>query len=200
VSAPGAAGGAVSDDDTGVQAHAERLLGLAETAIDHGLAHGRPPAFDAGAYPVALLEHRSAFVTLFDTRGVLRGCMGTVVPSRPLAQEVSANAYAAAFKDPRFRPLSLGEREGLSCKLSVLTLPEAVLFADEAEVVAGLRPGIDGVILEGESCRGTFLPAVWEHLPDPAHFWRELKLKAGLEADEWPPDVCVYRYRAVTLG
>lgn len=181
-------------------AHAGTLIGLAEAAIDHGLAHGRAPAIDVRAQPEALQEHRSAFVTLFDARGELRGCMGSVTPLRPLALEVSANAYAAAFRDPRFWPLLPHERAGLGCKLSVLTLPEPVMFADEAELVAGLRPGIDGVIIAGESCRGTFLPAVWEHLPSPVDFWRELKLKAGLEADEWPPDVSVYRYEAVTLG
>ena len=200
MSVPGGADVPAADRDAELAAHAERLLGLAEAAIDHGLTHGRPPAVDVGAHPEVLQEHRSAFVTLFDARGVLRGCMGSVVPFRPLAEEVSANAFAAAFKDPRFVPLSIGERAGLSWKLSVLTLPEAVAFADEAEAIAGLRPGIDGVIIEGESCRGTFLPAVWEHLTDPAVFWRELKLKAGLEEDEWPPDVCVYRYQAVTLG
>ena len=195
-----AAAARVTGPDAAFAEHAETLIGLAEAAIDHGLVHGRAPKIALEGHPEALREHRAAFVTLFDARGELRGCMGSVTPHRPLALEVSANAFAAAFRDPRFGPLLRHEREGLCCKLSVLTPPEPIAFADEAELIGGLRPGVDGVILDGASCRGTFLPAVWEYLPSPPEFWRELKLKAGLAADEWPDDVCVYRYEAVTLG
>lgn len=182
------------------EVHAELLLELAEGAIDHGLAHGRPPEIEAEAYPPALQARRSAFVTLFDARGELRGCMGTIVPQRPLAHEVSADAFGAAFRDPRFLPLTAAEREGLACKLSILTPPEPVPFGDEAELVARLRPGVDGVVVEGDSAHGTFLPAVWEHYPDPVDFWLALKQKAGLPLEGLPGDVGVFRYEAVEVS
>lgn len=181
-------------------AHADALIAVAEAAIDHGLVHGRPREVQVEAFPPTLRTERSAFVTLFDRAGELRGCVGSVEPRRPLVAEVSANAFAAAFKDPRFLPLTTSERAGLSCKLSVLTLPEPVAFTDEADLVARLRPGIDGLILESGALRGTFLPVVWAHLPDPLEFWWELKRKAGLPEDVFPADLAVYRYRADSLG
>jgi AmmeMemoRadiSam system protein A len=191
---------AVPRDGGSLAAHADELIALAEAAIDHGLVHGRPPAVDEAGYDTALLAHRAAFVTLFDRAGELRGCMGSIEAYRPLVAEVSGNAFAAAFRDPRFLPLMAHERDGLACKLSVLSPPEPVAFSDEAELVAGLRPGVDGVILESGDCRGTFLPAVWEHIPDPVAFWRELKRKAGLPGNGLPEDLVVWRYEAESLG
>lgn len=191
---------AVPRGDGSLATHADELIALAEAAIDHGLMHGRAPVVDEAGCDPALLAHRAAFVTLFDGDGELRGCMGNVEAYRPLVAEVSGNAFAAAFRDPRFVPLMAHEREGLACKLSVLTRPEPVAFSDETELVAGLRPGVDGIIVESGDCRGTFLPAVWAHLPDPGVFWRELKLKAGLPGDLCPEDLVVWRYEAESLG
>jgi len=193
-------GDAVPCGDGALAAHAGALIALAETAIDHGLRHGRPPLIDPSLYPPTLQEPRAAFVTLFDRFGELRGCIGNVEAYRPLALEVSANAFAAAFRDPRFPPLMAREREGLACKLSVLTPPEPVEFADETELVAGLRPGLDGLLIESGDCRGTFLPAVWENIPEPGNFWRELKRKAGLPGDECPRDLLVWRYETESVG
>lgn len=190
---------AVVDADS-FEAHGEELLALADAAIDYGLVHGCPPLIETAAYPPALQAHRAAFVTLLDERGELRGCTGTIEPHRPLALEVSADAFNAAFRDPRFLPLTAAEREGLACKLSILTPPEPFRFDDEAELVAQLRPGVDGVAVEGESGHGTFLPAVWEHFPDPVEFWLALKQKAGLPLDGLPGGVGVFRYEAVELS
>lgn len=191
---------AASAGEDSFEAHAGVLLDLAESAIDHGLAHGCPPVIEIEVYPPALQAHRSAFVTLFDARGELRGCTGTVEPHRPLALETSTNAFNAAFRDPRFPPLTAAEREGLACRLSILTPPEPMPFDDEADLLTRLRPGVDGVAIEGESGHGTFLPAVWEHIPDPVEFWLALKQKAGLPLDGLPADVAVYRYEAVEIS
>lgn len=183
-----------------LQAYADELLAIATAAIDHGLAHGAPPGVDVAAHPPALQAERATFVTLLDAGGALRGCVGSIEAERPLVADVSANAFAAAFHDPRFAPLAAAERPGLACRLSVLTPAEPIEFGDEAELLARLEPGVDGVLLEAGARRGTFLPAVWEQIPDPAEFWRTLKSKAGLDPDAFPDDLVVYRYRAESIG
>lgn len=181
---------------TAVQDHGPDLIALAERAIDHGLAHSAPPEVDVGNWPAPLRAERASFVTLHAADGHLRGCIGTIEAHRPLVADISANAFAAAFEDPRFPPLRADEREGLSCGLSILTPPEPVQFTDEADLVQRLVPGIDGVLIEADGRRGTLLPAVWEQLPDPVEFWHTLKEKAGIAQDMLPEDLAVYRYRA----
>ncbi|MDZ7749115.1 MAG: AmmeMemoRadiSam system protein A [Halofilum sp. (in: g-proteobacteria)] len=183
-----------------LQAHADDLVAIAHAAIDHGLVHGAPPVLEVADHPPALRETRAAFVTLLDADGGLRGCIGSIEAQRPLAEDVSANAFAAAFRDPRFAPLTPVERPGLACRLSVLTPPEPLAFADERDLLARLEPGVDGVLIEAGEHRGTFLPAVWEQIPDAVTFWQTLKRKAGLAPDAFPADLVVYRYRAESIG
>lgn len=179
-----------------VRAHGRDLIAVAERSIDHGLAHGTPPAVDTDRFAEPLREERASFVTLVDAGGRLRGCIGTIEPHRPLVTDINANAFAAAFEDPRFPPLRPAERDGLSCELSILTPPEPMEFTDEADIVQRLEPGVDGVLIEAGTRRGTLLPAVWEQLPDPVEFWRTLKEKAGIAQGMLPDDLAVYRYRA----
>jgi hypothetical protein len=183
-----------------VQAHRDTLLELAGQAIDHGLAEGVPPAIDPGRYPEPLRDERAAFVTLFDGTGRLRGCIGSIEAHRPLVADVAENAFAAAFRDPRFPPLVPAERADLVCKLSVLTPAEPIAFTDESDLLGRIEPGVDGLLLEAGEHRGTLLPAVWEQLPDPVDFWHTLKRKAGLDADAFPAGLAVYRYRAEEVG
>lgn len=141
----------------------------------------------------ALAEPGAAFVTL--TQGDrLRGCIGSLEAWRPLEEDVRANARAAAFRDPRFPPLGRQELAATRVEVSLLTPAEAMEFADEADVLRRLRPNMDGVILEYAGRRGTFLPQVWESLPQPRDFLAHLKQKAGFPADFWSPDVKLYRY------
>lgn len=183
-----------------LQVYAAELIGAAEAAIDHGLAHGEPPPVAVGAWPLSLQAERASFVTWLDARGGLRGCIGSIEAHRPLVADVTENAFAAAFADPRFPPVSPDERPGLACHLSILTPAEPMPFTDEADIVRGLRPGVDGVLIESGSRRGTLLPAVWEQLPNPRDFWATLKAKAGLVEDALPGDLAVYRYRAEQIG
>ncbi|MDZ7811502.1 MAG: AmmeMemoRadiSam system protein A [Arhodomonas sp.] len=120
-------------------AHRDALFTLAEASIDHGLSYGLPRLPDGETVPEALQRERSAFVTLFHA-GELRGCIGSLEPRRALAEEVAANAFAAAFRDPRFPPLTEQERPGLSLKIEVLGPAEPIEFRDEAELLARLRP------------------------------------------------------------
>lgn len=165
------------------------LLRLARGAIGgrFGLAVEHSPDDPALDRPGA------TFVTLTQA-GQLRGCMGTLEAYRPLRQDVQENALAAAFRDPRFYPLGQEELPRTRVEVSLLTVPEPFEFRDEADALAKLRPGIDGLILTYAGHRATFLPQVWESLPDPRRFMAELKRKAGLPGDFWSEKVVLARY------
>ncbi|MES2975890.1 MAG: AmmeMemoRadiSam system protein B [Pseudomonadota bacterium] len=140
----------------------------------------------------------AAFVTLTQA-GQLRGCIGSLQASRPLADDVRANAMAAALQDPRFRPVTAAEAPGLEVEVSVLTQPLPLAFANESHAIWQLQPGLDGVIFEceerGRAFRSTYLPQVWEQIADPRAFLAHLKVKAGLPFDFWSPQVRLSVYR-----
>ena len=140
-----------------------------------------------------LKEQGASFITLKRERK-LRGCIGTLRPHRTLVEDVKANAVAAAFRDPRFTPLTAEEFEGLAVEVSVLSTLESLSFADEADALRQLRVGVDGVVLQFGHHSGTFLPQVWEDFREPAEFLAHLKYKAGLPPDFWDKEVRISRY------
>ncbi|MFO1303325.1 MAG: AmmeMemoRadiSam system protein A [Burkholderiales bacterium] len=143
--------------------------------------------------PPELDRPGATFVTL-RAQGELRGCIGSLEAWRPLAEDVRANAIAAAFRDPRFPPLSRGEFTAIAIEVSLLHPAEPVPAEHERALLAALRPGVDGLVLECARRRATFLPQVWEQIPDARDFVRALKRKAGLPEDFWSEDVRVSRY------
>lgn len=167
------------------------LLALARESLAAAVA-GELAETDSPREPW-LLEPGATFVTLRKD-GSLRGCIGTVRAHRPLAVDVRENARAAAFSDYRFPPVTPEELPRLRVEVSLLSPPEPLPALTEAEACEMLRPGIDGVILECAGCRSTFLPQVWEQLPDLRAFLAELKRKAGLPRTFWSPDVRLWRY------
>jgi uncharacterized protein len=152
-------------------------------------------AEEPGPVPPELMGKRATFVTL-EIGGQLRGCIGMLEACRPLAEDVAANACAAAFDDPRFPPLTKEEFGPLDIHISVLSPPEELIFTSEEQVLEQIRPGVDGLILQEGFRKGTFLPSVWEQLPRKELFWAHLKNKAGLPSDYWSDTVRVYRYTA----
>lgn len=173
------------------------LVNLARSAIAADLGLDPPP-------PVAVKDDRwldepgASFVTLrLDT--ALRGCIGSLQAYRPLRKDVAGNAHAAAFQDPRFPDLSRGEYADVSIEVSVLTAPEPLAFWSREEALAKLVPGRDGVVLTAAGRRATFLPQVWEELPEPEDFLRHLMLKAGLVADHWDDSVRLDTYRVTAF-
>ncbi|HEV8334110.1 MAG TPA: AmmeMemoRadiSam system protein A [Steroidobacteraceae bacterium] len=178
------------------------LLRLARKSIDASVAAGAsagPAPFPALSLRPDLTVRRSSFVTLRHGEE-LRGCCGTLDAPRPLAEDVWRNAWAAAFSDHRFPTLTAAEWPQLSLHLSLLTPPERLDVTTESQLLAMLRPSVDGLILEAETGRATFLPAVWEQLPDPAQFVRQLKMKAGWPAGYWSDRVRVSRYTTESFG
>lgn len=165
------------------------LLDLARSAISTAL--GESHRVDQS--PPWLHDPGATFVTL-KRGGELRGCIGSLEAHRTLLEDVTANAKAAAFNDPRFSPLTRAGLEDTQIEVSLLSPLRPMTFRSEADALAQLRPGIDGIVLECGRHRSTFLPQVWESLNDPRAFLGQLKLKAGLPQDFWSDDVRLFRY------
>ena len=165
------------------------LLRIARSAIEG--------AFGATSYvsdPAPwLAEPGAVFVTLTQNGG-LRGCIGSLEAHRPVGEDCRENALAAAFRDPRFPALRAAELPVTRVEVSLLSAPAPLRFTTEAEALAALRPGVDGVVFECGRRRSTFLPQVWEQLPDVATFMAHLKQKAGFAPDFWAPEVRLARY------
>jgi len=175
--------------------HGKRLLAIARASIADALGAG--PAEPQAGEPW-LRESRATFVTLMQGEE-LRGCVGALEAQRPLAEDVAANARAAAFEDSRFKPLTLDELARTELEVSLLSTPKTLVFDDHADLLRKLRPGVDGVILEqpAEGLRGTFLPQVWEDLSDPDLFIARLKHKAGIAQGTDTRRCRVKRYRVL---
>lgn len=175
------------------------LLSLARQAIEFYLLNDEMLEIRESSVPSAvLLEVRACFVTL-TIGGKLRGCIGNIVPKQRLYLDVADNAVSAAFEDRRFAPLISAELEQVEIEISVLTLPRPLFFSSTEDLLAQLRPGIDGVILRRGANQATFLPQVWAELPKKEDFLSQLCLKAGLMADSWhEPDleIAVYQVEA----
>ncbi|NLH83669.1 MAG: AmmeMemoRadiSam system protein A [Phyllobacteriaceae bacterium] len=169
------------------------LLVLARGAIAEALGRPTGAAPPLGRSTPRLAEPGAAFVTLTEG-GELRGCIGSLAPRRALADDVVANARAAAFDDPRFPPLARDELDRIRVEVSVLSPLEPLPVVSEADALAKIRPGVDGLVLEWGRHRGTFLPQVWDDLPDPRAFLAHLKRKAGLPPDFWADDLRLSRY------
>ncbi len=165
------------------------LLPLARAAIAAQLGAAVAAREDAAW----LSQLRATFVTL-TYNNQLRGCIGTLQASRPLVADVKANAINAAFRDPRFKPLTAQEYATLIVEVSVLSPVSGIAFRDEQHALAQIRPGIDGIIFEYGHHRSTFLPQVWEQFSDTQTFMGHLKNKAGLPPDFWDASVKLSRY------
>ncbi len=160
------------------------LLELAKRAVHEAVTSGKLPEVDPGDLPERLKQPRACFVTL-TKRGELRGCIGTIFPQEPLYEAVLRRARSAALEDPRFPPVTPEELHDLEIEISVLTVPEKLPWRTPEELLKKLRPGIDGVVLRVGTRQATFLPQVWEKLPDGEQFLGRLAEKAGLAHTAW---------------
>jgi AmmeMemoRadiSam system protein B/AmmeMemoRadiSam system protein A len=189
----------VDEERAAVEAVADTLIELVRGSIVFGLNTGQPPhVVTNSALPPLLATPGAAFITL-RRKGQLRGCIGSAIASRPLVVDVVQHAFNAAFRDWRFPRLELLELKGLTLSVSVLTPPAPMRFAGEAELLAQLRPGVDGLIIEDAGYRSLFLPSVWEEVPDPRQFLTLLKLKAELSADHFSPRFTAQRFRSIEV-
>jgi AmmeMemoRadiSam system protein A len=183
--------------DTFSEAEKKLMLKLAHNAIAHGLEnHQMMPVPSISSDN--LQKSKPCFITLY-LNGQLRGCIGSLKAHRPLIEDIIHHAHAAAFGDPRFFPLTKEEFENIKIHVALLSERETIQFDSEADLIRKLRPHIDGLILTENGKTGTFLPAVWESLPDPKQFLNQLKVKAGLKEDYWSNTIKVERYTAEVI-
>lgn len=165
------------------------LLAIARAAISSALGH----PLQADESPPWLQEPGATFVTL-TKQGELRGCIGSLEAHRPLLADVKANALAAAFRDTRFSPLAEDELDDVRVEVSLLSPLSPLVFVSEQDALQQLRPDVDGIVFEYGAYRSTFLPQVWEQLPEPAEFMAHLKYKAGLSPGFWADGIKLSRY------
>ena len=177
----------------------ELLLQIARKSIRHGLHKGDALVVALHELSDALTSRLGVFVTLTQ-QDTLRGCIGSMESSEPLAQSVAESAYGAAFRDPRFPQLAAHELEQTRIEISVLSPMAAVPAADRGELLSTLRAQVDGLLLQDRNHRSTFLPKVWEQLPDPQEFLDHLLAKAGLPTNHWSSTIQFYRYRTVSFS
>lgn len=190
--------GIMADRDKLTDEEGRCLLSVARETIQQKLFNSENQALADSQVSPKFSERRGTFVTL-TLDGGLRGCIGHIIPQESLLEGIRVNAINAAFRDPRFRPLSRKEWERVKIEISILTEPKPLLYTDAEDLLDKLRPGIDGVILKKGLHQATFLPQVWEQLPDKKEFLTHLCLKAGLETEAWKKEkleVSTYQVQA----
>jgi len=176
-----------------------QLLHLARGSIEYGLVHGEPSPIDCDNLPPVLTEPAATFTTL-RSRGKLRGCCGALEASLPLAVDAARSAFQAAYRDTRFDPVGRGEIEEIRLEISVLSPLELMVVTSETDLLEQLIPGTDGLVIIDGWRRATFLPKVWESLPEPRQFLAQLKFKCGLPADYWSERMEFLRYRTTSYA
>jgi AmmeMemoRadiSam system protein A len=178
------------------------LLPLARQAMEEYVRTGRLPPLELASMPACLRAPGASFVTL-TKHGALRGCIGTLEARLPLAEDVRKRAVDAATRDYRFPPVCAHELADIQIEVSVLTTPERLRYRDPQEIPSLLHPGTDGVVLISGIRRSTFLPQVWERVPQPERFLEMLCQKAGLAPDAWRQgslDVLTYQVNSFSEG
>ena len=188
-----------AEDDLGeadqavLERHGRELLHLMARTIRFGFDSDAPPKVAVGSFATELQRERATFVTL-ERNGQLRGCIGSITANRPLVLDVVENAFRAAFRDPRFPKLTPDEVSDLTLSLSVLSPMAPMRFEDEEGLLAQLRPGEDGLMIQDGDKRSVFLPQVWEQLPDREDFLMRLKTKAGMSPSHWSSGFRAWRF------
>ena len=176
----------------------KELLELAYETVEEGCKLGAVPEhiLEYNNLPDIFSQKAASFVTI-KKGGVLRGCIGSTEAHRPLLDDVVQNAFSSAFHDSRFPPVTEYELNDIDIEISILTPQELMDIIDEKDLLKKIRPGIDGVLISNHQHSATFLPQVWQQLPNPRQFLAHLKHKAGIEPGSWPEDMKCFRYQCV---
>lgn len=175
------------------------LLAIARRSIAQGFATAAPLRLPLAALTVPFSVNTAVFVTLTQN-GALRGCIGALQARQPLAQAVAAAAFGSAFSDPRFEPLQRADLESVQIEISVLSPLQSFDVDSRTALLQSLRRNVDGLVIEDQGKRATFLPKVWDKIATPAAFVEELMVKAGLPADHWSNSIRVQRYSTLTFA
>jgi len=176
--------GEMADSQKLTDQEGKYLLGVARKTIERELFIDKAVIQEDEFYSPIFSEKRGTFVTI-TINDDLRGCIGHIIPQETLLEGIKENAINAAFKDPRFSPLSKREWDDIKVEISILTDPIILKYSDADDLLKKIRPNVDGVIIKKGYYQATFLPQVWEQLPDIREFFTHLCLKAGMDGDEW---------------
>lgn len=181
----------------------EALLKLAHRSVRYGVEEGAMMQISSDWFDtdlsVPLSQQRATFVIL-KKNGMQRGCIGSVEPSRPLAQDVVRNAFMSALLDERFPPVKECELPRIEIYISILSEPSMIVFESEQDLISKLQAGEDGLFLSYNQHQASFLPLMWKQIPSAADFLLHLKVKAGLSSDFWADDIAVYRFSTQHFG
>ena len=183
------------DEDHLTQQEKQALLSIARLALENGVRGESLPPLDLNKFTPRLQADGTSFVTL-TINGMLRGCIGSLEPNQSLAEDVREHAIAAALNDYRFPPVRISELSQIEIEVSRLTTPVSLEYDSAEDLLSRLRPGVDGVVIRDGMRRATFLPQVWEKLPDPAEFLDHLCAKMGATPGLWRQkhlDVLIYQ-------
>jgi len=183
------------DEDHLTQQEKQALLSIARLALENGVRGESLPPLDLNKFTPRLQADGTSFVTL-TINGMLRGCIGSLEPNQSLAEDVREHAIAAALNDYRFPPVRISELSQIEIEVSRLTTPVSLEYDSPEDLLSRLRPGVDGVVIRDGMRRATFLPQVWEKLPDPAEFLDHLCAKMGATPGLWRQkhiDVLIYQ-------
>lgn len=175
------------------------LLHIARKTISEGCTQDLPPEPDLQGQPERFRQPAACFVTL-QKHGALRGCIGSTEAHRSLFEDVIHNAFASAFHDSRFPPVTESELSEIRIEISLLTPQQRLAVTSEDDLLQTIRPGIDGLLIRNARHSATFLPQVWQQLPNPGQFLQQLKIKAGMAPGEWPEDMECFRYQCVKFA
>jgi AmmeMemoRadiSam system protein A len=188
-----------ADDAHTPEVFAKVLLQLAQQVVIKGAELNDKPKIELKNIPRSLFTYRSCFTTI-EIDHQLRGCYGSFTPAKPLIADVVDQSYNAAFKDPRFKPMTMKDVEVADISLSLLSIPCLFPIEDEQDLISKITPEKDGLILRSKGKSGLFLPSVWDSLPEPEEFVKGLKRKAGFKEDYWSDDIQIFRYTAEKIG
>ena len=175
------------------------LLDIAQQSVARGVVARHAGPMDLDQYPEPVCRVLASFVSVY-VGGRLRGCRGSLNATRPLVEDVWQNAYSSALKDSRFAPVEAADLEQLDIEISVLGPLEELHVASEEEFLSSIEPGVHGVLIRLGDLGATFLPKVWNGLPEKIEFLEQLRLKAGLPSDFWSPELTCFRYVAFDFG
>lgn len=178
--------------------YGDNLRQIVRMALDKGVKHHKSYSPSRRHFPEQIFDKGASFVTLLKN-GELRGCIGSILPSSSIAQDVASNAYGAALEDSRFPPVTADELPEIKFSIALLTGFEKIEYKDEADVLKKIKAGTDGIVIRDGNRQGVFLPSVWAELPDKEEFFKQLKIKAGMNPNYWNNRINVYRFRTVEI-
>ena len=176
----------------------KNLRNIAKISLEKAVIKQKHYSPSRRSFPEDVFDKGASFITIYKN-GELRGCIGSVLPTMSIAQNIADNTYSAALEDSRFSAITEDELPYLTYSISLLSGFEEIKYSNEADLLNQIQNNIDGIVIRDGDRQGVFLPSVWEQLPDKEEFFKQLKVKAGMNPEYWNNRIKVYRFRTVEV-